>query len=124
MLHEAAVEQIPSGKTETYTGVTARTFKERLYEHRADMNKESSRLKSTLAAHIWDLKDKHIQYEVSWKLKDRATDFNPVTKKCRVCLKEKYHIMYKRDGKTLNSRSEVFNTCRHRKQKLLEKAKT
>ena len=124
VVYEAAVEQIPSGKTETYTGVTARSFKARLYEHRADMNKESSRIKSTLAAHVWDLKDEHIQYKVSWKLKDRATDFNPVTKKCRVCLKEKYHIMYKTDGSTLNSRSEVFNTCRHRKQKLLEKAKT
>ena len=57
-------------------------------------------------------------------MKDRATDFNPVTKKCRECLKEKYHKMYKTDGSTLYSRSEVFNTCRHRKQKLLEMAKT
>ena len=100
---------------------TTKSFKERLYEHRADLNKESSRINSTIAAHVWD---EHIQYKVSWKLKDRATDFNPVTKNFRVCLKEKYHIMYKTDGSTLNSRSEVFNTCRHRKQKLLEKAKT
>ena len=52
------------------------------------MNKESNRIKSTLASHIWDLKDKHIQYKISWKLNVKATDFHPVTKKCRECLKE------------------------------------
>ena len=87
------------------------------------MNKESSRIKSTLAAHVWDLKDEHIQYKVSWKLKDRATDFNPVSKKCRVCLKVTYHIMCKTDGSILNLISGMFNTYRHRKEKLLEKAK-
>ena len=124
VVYEATVKQIPSGKTETYTGVTARTFKQRLYEHRADTRKESSRIKTCLSSHIWDLKDQNIQYEVSWKLKDRGTAFNPTTKKCRICLKEKFHIMYKPEGSSLNKRSEIFNTCRHRKKMLLEMAKT
>ena len=124
VVYEATVKQIPSGKTETYTGVTARTFKQRLYEHRADTRKESSRIKTCLSSHIWDLKDQNIQYEVSWKLKERGTAFNPTTKKCRICLKEKFHIMYNPDGSSLNKRSEVFNTCRHRKKMLLELANT
>jgi hypothetical protein len=74
--------------------VTARTFEQRLYEHRADTRKESSRIKTCLSSHIWDLKDQNIQYEVTWKLKERGTAFNPTTKKCRICLKEKFHIMY------------------------------
>jgi hypothetical protein len=110
--------------SKTYTGVTARTFKQRLHEHRADTRKESSRIKTCLSSHIWDLKDQNIQYEVSWKLKDRGTAFNPTTKKCRICLKEKFYIMYKPDGSSLNKRSEIFNTCRHRKKMLLELAKT
>jgi hypothetical protein len=32
VVYEATVKQIPSGKTETYTKVTARTLKQRLYE--------------------------------------------------------------------------------------------
>jgi hypothetical protein len=32
--------------------------------------------------------------------------------------------MYDKSGSTLNKRQEVFNTCRHRKRKLLENFKT
>ena len=95
-----------------------------MYEHRADARKEEGRVKTALSAHIWGLKDRNIDYEVKWRLKYRGTDFNPLTKKCRICLKEKYFIMYHRDGSSLNKRSEVFNTCRHRRSKLLENVKT
>ena len=33
------------------------------------------------------------------------------------------YIMYRPEGSTLNKRSEIFNTCRHRTQSLLEKVK-
>ena len=32
---------------------------------------------------------------------------------------EKQHILYNRDGASLNRRSEIFNTCRHREMDLL-----
>ena len=81
VVYEATVTENPSGKKETYTGVTSRPFKQRLYEHRADMRKEESRTKTMLSSHIWNLKDQGIQFEVSWKLKDRATAYNSSTKK-------------------------------------------
>ena len=124
VVYEATVTETHSGKKETYTGVTSRKFKQRWYEHNADMRKESSRIKSGLSSHVWDLKDKGLSYDVSWRLKDRSTAFSPITKKCRICLKEKFHILYKQDGASLNRRSEIFNTCRHRRQKLLDNMKT
>jgi hypothetical protein len=120
VVYEATVTETQSGNKETYTGVTSRTFKRRLYEHNADMRKQDGRSKTCLSAHTWSLKDDGIDFNVTWKLKDRATAFNPITKKCRICLKEKSHILYKADGASLNKRSEIFNTCRHRTQKLLE----
>ena len=81
VVYEAKVTEIPSGKYETYTGVTARTFKQRLYEHRTDMRKEANRTKSTLSSHVWNLKDHGIDFEVSWRLKDKATAYNPSNKK-------------------------------------------
>ena len=113
-----------TGSKETYTGVTSRQFKKRFYEHNTDMRKVKNRTKSCLSAHIWNLKDNGKSFTVSWKLKDRATSYNPTTKKCRICLKEKYHILYKADGASLNKRSEIFNTCRHRITKLLINVKT
>ena len=119
VVYEATVTEQASGKKETYTGVTARRFKDRLYEHRTDMSKTQNRTKSSLAAHIWDLKDRGVNYEVSWRIKGRGTKYNPSTKKCRICLKEKHFILYQREGATLNSRREIFNTCTHRRPTLL-----
>ena len=59
--------------------------------------------------------------ELPWYL---YLSYNPLSKKCRICLKEKYFIMHRRDGSTLNKRSEVYNTCRHRRGKLLVNVKT
>ena len=55
----------------------------------------------------------------SWRIIDRGKAFNPSTKSCQVCLKEKYHIMFSSEGATLNSRREIFSTCRHRTKNLL-----
>ena len=68
---------------------------------------------------MWDLRDRNVDFELKWDFIDRAPPFNPITRKCRLSLKEKYHIMYNLDASTLNKRNEVFNTCRHRTQKLL-----
>ena len=46
-----------------------------------------------MSTHVWDLKDKNEEYEISWSIIDRANDFNPATRKCRLCLKEKYYII-------------------------------
>ena len=119
-----SVTETKSGKVETYAGLTCRTFKTRFNEHNNNMNNPGDRSKSKLSAHIWDLKDKGVNYEVKWKLLDRAPVFNPITKKCRLCLKEKFWIMYRKDSSSLNKRNEVFNTCRHRTQGLLANVKT
>ena len=111
-------------KVETYTGVTGNTFKQRLGGHRSDIKLRKNRHKSTLADHIWTLKDEGKDYNLEWNLVERAPAFNPTTRKCRVCLKEKKQILYNRNGSSLNKRNEIFNTCRHRKQKLLMNVNT
>ena len=105
--------------SETYTGLTSNTFKTRFYKHRSSFNHEDQEHETTLSAHIWDLKRRNKNFEIEWSVKDRATPFNPVSKKCKLCLKEKYFIIFQPEGATLNQRSELFSTCRHRLSKLL-----
>ena len=124
VVYEASIRETVSGKIETYTGLTSRTFKQRYNEHCSDTRNPGSRHKSKFSLHIWDLKDRGVNHEIEWKFLDRAPTYNPVTKKCKLCLKEKFFIMYRKDGSTLNKRSEVFNTCRHRTQDLLTNLKT
>ena len=119
VVYSAKVTETNSGKFETYTGLTKRHFKTRWKEHLRDFENPESRTKSNLCGHIWDLKDRGITYHIEWSIIDRAPPFNTTKRKCLLCLKEKYHIMYNRPKSTLNSRSEVYNTCRHRTQSLL-----
>ena len=105
---------------ETYTGLTSRSFKERFYEHRNSIKHRSSEHSTTFSSHIWDLKDRNKSFDVSWKVVGKAGAFNPLTKKCNLCLKEKLFIIFKPEGASLNKRSELFSTCRHRKAKLLK----
>ena len=124
VVYKATLTETVSRKSETYTGMTGNTFMDRWYGHSADMRNPGGRSKTKLSTHIWDLKDMQTDFEVEWDFLERANSFNPISKKCPLCLKEKYRIMYNRNNSSLNKHQEVFNTCRHRKQKLLINVKT
>ena len=124
VVYQARVEEKNSQNWETYTGLTYRPFKVRLKEHNDDMADPSRRSKSKLAGHIWSLKDKGVEFNVRWSILARAPPFNPVTRKCMLCLKEKFFIMYGGGTSTLNKRNEIFNTCRHRHKDLLVNVKS
>ena len=108
-----------SQKTTTYTGLTSNTFKRRFYSHRQSFNKRTLEHSTTLSSYIWNMKDRNENFEVNWSIVDRAREFNPVNRKCRLCLNEKYYIIFQPEGGKLNKRSELFSTCRHRKKQLL-----
>ena len=117
IIYQATVVE-ENGTTNTYTGLTGNTFKKRYdghtytFRNRVDSN-------TTLSTYIWQLKDENKNYRISWKIIDRGKTFNPSTRKCNLCLKEKYNIIFKPAGATLNKRSELFSVCTHRWQKLL-----
>ena len=113
VVYRATVEET-NGKTSTYTRVTENRFKDRSDGHRSSFTNEDHPNPNTLSTHVWDLKQRDQNYEIKWSIVDRASDFNPTTRKCRLCLKEKFYIIFQPEGATLNRRSELFTTCRHR----------
>ena len=121
VIYVASVSE--QNNTEHYTGITGGTFKKRWDKHRSTFKHAEKRNDTTLSAHIWKLKEEDKPYEIKWEIMDRAPTFNPINRKCRLCLKEIYYIMFKPESATLNKRKELFNTCRHRTQKLLSKFK-
>ena len=107
--------------TEHYTGLTSKTFKTRWKEHNSDFLNRS-RKGTLLSTFIWELKDRGEPFSIKWSISDKAPPFNPITKKCRLCLKEKWNIMFRPESATLNRRNEIFATCRHRLTQLLSNA--
>ena len=120
----AKVTQLDSNTVDFYTGLTGGSFKGRYNQHQHDFRHQAKEHSTCLSKHIWGLKREDTPYTVDWKILSRGKVFNPVTQKCRLCLKEKFFIMFHPETATLNDRSELYNTCRHRLSKLLKKTKT
>ena len=55
VVYRATVKETTSGKEDTYTGMTGRCFKERLYEHNTNMNRQTNRHATRLSDHVWKL---------------------------------------------------------------------
>ena len=111
----------PDG-VEHYTGLTSNTFKKRWSKHEGDFRNTKDKHNTRLSTHIWKLKQENKPYQTNWEILDRAPTHNPTSRKCRLCLKEIYYIIFRPDSASLNKKHELFNTCRHRTQKLLVNA--
>ena len=122
VVYSAKVTRMDDNSSETYGGMHKGPFKGRWYGHRSNIKNKGERTKTKLATHIWNLKDQRppIQYTIKWKIIDKGKPYNPVTGVCRLCLKEKYHILYNREDCSLNTRDEVFGHCPHKKEHLLK----
>ena len=110
------------GKIHTYTGLTANKFKARWSGHKHTFNNEEAN-QTTLSSLSHELENKHINFEIKWEIIDQAKPFNPVTGICALCTREKYLIAFAPNGATLNKRSELYSSCRHKEKMLLIKKK-
>ena len=112
-----------TGQTETYTGVTKRPFKKRYNEHKSSFRHHDQPGGTTLSVFVWDLKDSNVDIDIfrdlSWSIKAQKIPFNPVSNICRLCLEEKFMILFEPADASLNQRSEFFTTCRHKEAWLL-----
>ena len=123
VVYKATVRRLDDQTEETYTGLTT-SFKQRYSKHSSSFKYSAQRTKTKLSGHIWKLKDMNVPHTTTWDIIARAPPFNPTTKYCRLCLTEIYHIMWSKEGATLNQRDELFGYCRHRWKHLLIKTGT
>jgi hypothetical protein len=85
-------------EVETYTGLKDGTLKKRYNVHMFDFRHPDGKRSTTLSKHIWNFKNNNIPYEIEWKS-------GPVFS---------IRLTVSPEGVTLNKRSELYNTCRHR----------
>ena len=109
------------GEVQTYTGAT-HDFKERYYGHRTSMNNPNYRTDTSLSKFVWRLKDEGRSYSIKWRIIDRGRTYRPSAKKCNLCLKEKYWLIFHPEMGTLNDHSEIWTPCMHRHSTFLSKA--
>ena len=119
IVYEATIKS--GQEIKKYVGFTEGTFKKRLYGHRQSFKNSSLKNATELSKHIWHLKEKKEEYDLSWGIIDKANPYKGSSDKCKLCLLEKYHILMRND--LLNSRSELMSKCRHRRKHLIGSVK-
>ena len=118
IVYQCKVTESESGKSESYIGLSERSFKDRYTKHRASFRNEHYQ-KNSLSTHVWGLKKKNVNFELSWRIVSEARPYSPSSQSCELCLREIYHIMYDKVKSSLNKRKEFFGYCLHKDKYLL-----
>ena len=95
-----------TGAVEHYTGLTGGTFKARWYGHMNDIRNydpEDGSYGKRMSRYVGDLNSRRIPNTITWSIICRAPTYSPVTKSCRLCLMEKFMIMFEEDADRCHS---------------------
>jgi len=109
-------------ETESYVGL-ATNFKERFRNHTTSFRHVNKRNSTELSKHVWKLKDAKKPFNIAWKVLRKSKPYNNVTKKCSLCLYEKFLIICRKDLCSLNKRNELATSCPHRNRYVLKNLK-
>ena len=109
-------------EVEKYVGCTT-DFKTRWRHHKKSFENADYKHETVLSTHIWECKARGSAYKVSWRILDRGQPFNPVTKICKLCVRERFFILRKPHLASLNHRQEIGTFCPHIRSSLLRNIK-
>ena len=85
------------------------------------INKPSADNSTTFSTYYLQEENMGREPKIKWKILERnIPDYNPVTRKCQLCIREKFTILFKPELCSLNSKDELFGHCRHKCLKLIE----
>ena len=119
VIYQAAVTNKAMKEVQTYVGLTKNTFKTRYLNHTSSFRNKSKRNATELSKHMWKLKNTNTSYTINWKIIKSSQPYSNKTKRCNLCMSEKFIIICHPELSSLNKRNELISTCRHRKKFLL-----
>ena len=65
IIYQASVKRLDNVATETYTGLTSKSFRERWTNHKTSFRLQTHQNESKLSVYIWDIKSQGVDYELS-----------------------------------------------------------
>ena len=123
IIYKATVTTNDESETKEYIGSTETEFKLRYSNHKYSFNNISRQTATKLSQYIWNLKTEEKDVNIKWEIKQQSRPYKCGTRKCDLCIAEKYEILKSDPSKTLNKRNEIANKCRHRSKFKLEQLK-
>ena len=111
VVYEAAI--VTKDDTKFYIGSCSTTFKLRYADHTSSFRNIQHRNKTELSSHIWQLKEKNLDYKINWKILTRAKSYKNGKNWCKLCLTEKMKIL-KADRNVTINKLELMTKCLHK----------
>ena len=108
--------------TETYVGL-ATNFKERYRNHQSSFRRSNRRNETELSKYIWTLQDSNKPFQIKWKVLKKCKAYSNISKKCNLCLYEKFIIICKKELCSLNRRNELASSRPHRNRSVLQNSR-
>ena len=114
VIYKATIETQNAEKQKEYIGMSETEFKLRFYNHESSFKNFHHRSKTTLSQYVWRMKEEGEPYQIKWNLLSKARPYICGTRKCDLCISEKFEIIKSSTNRTLNKRTEIANKCKHR----------
>ena len=96
-----------------YLGSTEASFKTRFTQHKASLANADKSSATALSKHVWDLKTRGISHEIKWRIVSKCKPYKCGSRRCDLCLTEKFEILKADKAEYLNRNSELMQKCRH-----------
>ena len=115
VLYQGAVStNLANYKEKLYKGICATKFKSRYCNHKKAFINERYRNDTELSKEVWNVREQNGTPKIKWSILGKYSSYNPISKRCNLCLNEKLEIAIYKGENLLNKRSEVISKCRHR----------
>ena len=111
IVYKATVES--GNTTKHYYGLAEGEFKYRYNNHTKSFRNAQYSNETVLSTHIWSLKTSEKPYVIKWAIAARASPYKCGTRRCNLCITEKYIIATADPATLLNKRTELLSKCRH-----------
>ena len=103
----------------SYIGASEPPFKQRHANHMTSLRSQRYKNATELSKYARQKKDEGLVYDIKWKIKEQAKAYNNTSKKCNLCIAEKFNIITAEKSHALNKKSEMVSKCRHANKFLL-----
>ena len=107
IIYQANIDcDIAGYKRKCYLGSCETTFKDRFWNHKKSFNNVKQKNDTKLSKESWEIKNRNGTLKITCKIIRICRPYNPNSKRCLLCLNEKYEIATYKGDNLLNKRNE------------------
>ena len=114
---------IANKRSHIYYGASDGEFKSQYNNHTNSFRHRHHEQELELSKHIWKLQDKGINLNGKWSVAANTSTYRCGTRRCDLCLPEKYVTARANHKNLLNKKTEIISKCSHSNKYILNNIK-